>query len=140
MRSLKSRSVRLIARGTLPLGAAALALLLTAQTALACYGSNEGASGYENGALDRGIKGEVDLVSAQPINQSSAIVHPMQIVYSEMSFVGWGTAKGVGIDQCPDYFGTKWQVYFDGSNLGDYFCKQPYGGGCRCCTGSILPH
>jgi hypothetical protein len=101
-------------------------MLFTAQAVFGiCYGPNEGAAGSEN-EYRLGIKGEVDLYAAQP-STGRAIVHPMQVVYNADNFVGWGTAIGVGIDNCPDYYGTNWQIYFDGANLGDYFCQQPYG-------------
>ncbi|MGI8658164.1 MAG: hypothetical protein ACR2K4_05250 [Candidatus Limnocylindria bacterium] len=107
-----------------------MTILLAAQTALAtCYGGgNEGAFGAEPpGSMRRGIKGEMDHYSAQPNGSSTTIVHPTQIVYNSNNFVGWGTAKGDGVDNCASYFGTRWQIYFDGRNAGDYFCEQHYG-------------
>jgi len=113
-----------------PFGLGAVLALVVAQTALAtCFGlGHEGAYGAEPASsLRRGIKGEMDLYSAQPNNTSAAIIHPTQIVHDADNFVGWGTAKGIGVDNSDDYFGTRWQIYFDGAQLGDYFCEQHYG-------------
>jgi len=43
-------------------------------------------------------------------------------------FIGWGTAKGVGVDDCPDDF-TGWNIYIDGirNNGLTYFCRQNFG-------------
>lgn len=104
---------------------AVVALLVTAApVAAACYGVNEGAWGSEL-ALRRGIKGEIDLTAATPL-AGAAIAHPIQVSTTGGDFLGWGTAKGKGIDQCPDYFGDRWQVYIDGSISGVYFCIQPF--------------
>jgi hypothetical protein len=74
----------------------------------------------------KGLKGQEDLVSAT-VQSGRAIVHPAQVTSaSSADFLGWGTAKGVGVDDCPDYYGSGWQVYNDGVNFGVYFCYQPF--------------
>src|SRR6187455_33093 len=116
MRSMRHHNHRIL----VPFGLGAVLALVVAQTALAtCFGlGHEGAYGAEPASsLRRGIKGEMDLYSAQPNNTSAAIIHPTQIVHDADNFVGWGTAKGIGVDNSDDYFGTRWQIYFDGAQL-----------------------
>jgi hypothetical protein len=101
-----------------------------ADTAPVVYGPNEGAAAYLPLVTHaKGIFGHTDLVSAQPVDSSNdAIVHPIQVDGSGTSdFLGWGTAKGVGVDDCPTYTGSRWQVYVDGVSFGVYFCRQEYG-------------
>ena len=90
-------------------------------------GGNEGAwRAYVLSANGKGLQGREDLVSASPAS-GRAIVHPAQVSSSTTGdFVGWGTAKGEGVANCPDYFGSGWQVYKDGYAFNVYFCNQPF--------------
>ncbi|HET7181008.1 MAG TPA: hypothetical protein VFI15_02120 [Candidatus Limnocylindrales bacterium] len=95
-----------------------------------CYQTNLGAwHDYPYAAPYIGAQATVDLFAATPNDHSSTIVHPLQIGGSSGSgdFIGWGTAIGEGVSQCPDYFGANWQVYVDGASFGTYFCHQPFG-------------
>lgn len=38
-------------------------------------------------------------------------------------FAGWGTYKGEQVDDCPADF-SGWNVYLDGEQFGNYFCKS----------------
>jgi hypothetical protein len=105
-----------------------IAAILVAGTVLAlCFGPNEGAyRRYDPSGSTTGLKGQEDLVSAT-VQTGRTIVHPAQVRSASTSdFLGWGTAKGVGVDECPDYYGSGWQVYLDGVAFGVYFCYQPY--------------
>jgi hypothetical protein len=112
-----------------------LAALLAAGSAVAvsaaayaCYDPNEGAFWQSGVSNARGLRADVDFVSA-PAPNGRAIVHPMQIQFASGDFAGWGTAKGIGADgaagkpSCPDDY-TKWSTYLDGRQFGDYFCQQ----------------
>lgn len=65
------------------------------------------------------------MVPATPFEpNTTAIVHLNQMAMASGDFVGWGTAKGVGVDNCPTYTGTLWYIYVDGYAFGIYFCRQ----------------
>lgn len=39
-------------------------------------------------------------------------------------FIAIGTAKGLGVDQCPDRYSGSWSIYTDGMIAGVYFCRE----------------
>jgi len=105
--------------------------MFTAHPVLAsCYGGgNEGANvTYTGSSVAKGVLGDVDLYAAFA-SAGRAIVHPMQVGGGVSDdFVGWGTARGVGVDACPDnYDQDAWQVYADGTQNLQYRCRQNYG-------------
>lgn len=106
---------------------AGVALALGAQTVAAgCFSGNEGAERVYNYSQAQGTAAVVDLFAAS-VGSGRAIVHPNQVVSGTGGdFVGWGTAKGVGVGACPDDY-TGWNVYVDGVSFGSYFCRQTYG-------------
>lgn len=106
-------------------GAAATALVAGTLLAL-CFGSNEGAYRlYDPSGSTKGLKGQEDLVSAT-VASGRTIAHPAQVVSATTAdFLGWGTEKGNGPDDCADYYGSGWQVYNDGVAFGVYFCYAP---------------
>ena len=78
--------------------------------------------------MTKGSRAHIDHFQRSMSDALSAIVHPVQLDgFQGEDFLGVGTAKGVGVDNCPDYYGVNWQAYIDGSFHGDYFCNQPYG-------------
>ena len=95
---------------------------------LRCDDPNERASWQSGVSNAKGLRADVDFVSA-PAPNGRAIVHPMQIQFASGDFAGLGMAKGIGADgaagrpSCPDDY-TKWSTYLDGRQFGDYFCQQ----------------
>jgi hypothetical protein len=75
-----------------------------------------------------GVKSEQDFESAT-VPTGQAIVHPMQVVMANGDFLGWGTARGLGVSgtDCPDDYSAHWKVYIDGYKFGAYFCIQDFG-------------
>ena len=112
--------------------AAVLLIIVVQATLAACFGPNEGAwaGNFDVPAafVRQGIKGEMDHFAATPL-AGAGIVHPTQIAASNGDFVGWGTAKGVGVPftECGDNFTASWEIYVDGTVNDVYFCKQDYG-------------
>ena len=108
-------------------------LVFAVQPVLAdhCWGpshamGNPGASYSQYQVFNAGVRSEQDFESASvPIG--TAVVHPMQILSITGDFIGWGTARGVGVDDCPDDYSLGWQIYIDGYKFGVYFCRQQYG-------------
>lgn len=124
------QAVGRLPRVSILLGPTLACVLLVAQSgvAFACYYPHAGAwRDQENSDPYSGVLAKVDLFAASPANNSSTIVHPLQVAVASGDFVGLGTAIGKGVDQCPDYFGSNWQVYVDGQSFGVYFCRQPFG-------------
>ena len=120
-------------RGLRPLiGATPLALALIAVSPAiawsAAYPPNTGAVGIY-GAVGSTFDGLAGYQMLTPLTPHSGyfIAHPGQVNPSFSSFgdfIGLGSAKGVGVDLCSDYYGSGWQVYADGSVYGVYFCNE----------------
>lgn len=90
------------------------------------YDTNQGAAGLYGGPgrIMDGLAGFQMLTQlvAQP---GHFIAHPGQILPSfSTDFIGFGTAKGLGVANCPDQWGPSWQVYVDGTVYGTYFCED----------------
>jgi len=119
------RSLRILFRIGFPLMLLA-GVLAAAGPAMACYGSNEGAYRSDDIFQTKGSRAQLDHFQ-RFADIGHGIAHPVQIDgFQTADFLGAGTAKGVGVDDCPDYYGTEWQGYADGSVGGIYFCNQPY--------------
>jgi hypothetical protein len=131
--TVRPKSIGLLLLGTTP--TALLALFLSTTVTLAtvpCYTTSNGATDAEyQQSNSKGLQSTVDLVSGTPFDpNTTAIVHPAQIASSSSTdFVGWGTAKGVGVPgtDCATSTTSRWQVYVDGAAFGTYFCRQTYG-------------
>jgi hypothetical protein len=120
--------MRIKRRGLAGLAAGTVGAALVAGTVMAlCYGPHEGAYRlYDPSGSTQGLKGGEDLVSAT-VASGRAIAHPAQVVSATTTdFLGWGTEKGNGPDDCADYYGSGWQVYVDGVAFGAYFCDAPW--------------
>jgi len=119
---IRARSLRGLAAGVVA------AAIVAGTVSGTCFDPNhEGAlRAYDPSGSTTGVKGREDLVSAT-VQAGRGIAHPLQ-VYSPTTYdwFGWGTAKGVGVDDCPDYYGSGWQVYVDGVAFDLYFCDSPY--------------
>lgn len=102
-----------------------------ARLASHCWGSIPGSQHYGANAVlsskpaSKGITGLMDHFAANPFDwQTTAIVHPTQIVMDSGDFIGWGTATGAGVDNCPNVNSNRWSLYIDGMTFGTYFCRQ----------------
>jgi hypothetical protein len=116
------RRIGLAKRAVLLAGVASLAIAGTASAQV--YYPNTGAVGalYTSYTLD-GIAG-FQMLSPLTPQAGYFIAHPAQLNPSFSSdFLGFGTAKGIGVDNCPTYTGSGWQVYVDGNVYGTYFCS-----------------
>lgn len=111
-------------------GLAVVWLLLVIQPVAAityCWGgANVGAWWSQETSSYSGVRSEQDFESAT-VPTGTAIVHPMQVAMDNGDFLGWGTARGVGVDNCADDYTAHWKVYIDGYKFGDYFCIQDFG-------------
>jgi hypothetical protein len=108
---------------------ALVANLVLSSTGLALvYDPNDGAArAYTGTGVASGSYALVDLQTAA-VQTGDTIVHPMQLnSNSSEDFIGWGTAKGAGVADCPDDYSSGWKVYVDGTSFGTYFCRQAYG-------------
>lgn len=106
--------------------AAALLLLLPPVADAYTYRQNRGALGaYQaTGQVFNGLAG-FQMLTQITAHNGYAVVHPGQFnpSFAGGDFYGFGTANGAGVDNCPDYYGTQWQVYIDGQAFGLYFCS-----------------
>jgi hypothetical protein len=94
------------------------------------YGLNTGAAAEYAvaGATWDGLAGFQMLTPLTP-HTGYSIAHPGQLDPSfTRDFMGFGTYKGAatqgGTINCPDYYGSGWNVYVDGKLYGVYFCIE----------------
>jgi hypothetical protein len=73
-----------------------------------------------------GVSGHQEIRTGPATVNGIGYIHPTQadIGVDGGGFVGIGTAKGVGIDQCADNYDALWTVYTDGFIGGNYFCHD----------------
>jgi hypothetical protein len=126
-----------VRRGRVPLALIGVVIGLSFHALSAAavpYDPNNGAAvGYTGTSVATGGRADVTLYSAS-VATGHGIAHPFQVasnVLGSDDFVGWGTTRGVGtsggITDCPDDYSSSWQVYADGNQFGQYWCRQNYG-------------
>jgi hypothetical protein len=72
-----------------------------------------------------GIAGWQNIRTDPPTHSDEAYVHFAQVLKTGEAngdFVAVGSANGVGVQDCPDQYNGKWDVYTDGRIGGVYFC------------------
>lgn len=99
---------------------------LTAALALAAPASAEqtAVSKYTSSTNFDAFRGD-HLIRTNPATVNGiGYVHALQLDIGAPgeNFVAIGTAKGVGVDNCPNSYDSPWDIYTDGAIAGAYFC------------------
>jgi hypothetical protein len=73
-----------------------------------------------------GLRGNMYIRTDEPTVPWATYVHITQADIGSLQgdFVAIGTAKGAGVDSCPDDFDPLWDGYYDGQLGALYFCNE----------------